>query len=468
MKKIVLLMMPVIASLTASAQMAAIKLPHPAAKQADRQLIQSMLSAQQHPAPAGKTTLTKKRLVAYSYAVGGDVKDTSLYIYSADRGSSHPHLYSYIDQYIPQNAARPEGGYLHNTQYIQSDTTYRWSAGQTTPLVMTNKRVYEYNAQEKVTTMLDSNTSWYFVKNDYDYDVNGRLSSFLGYDTTGGTALVPKVRTYIIYNGAGQRIMDSTVNLSSNLPVSMTEYAYHAGGDLYTRTLYARVGGNWNYVFQHQFLYDNHRIISFVTKYEYLGDLVDSWKDSFSYSGSNTQFSEYRSYLWDEPAGIWHPFSMEIDRINPQGLVDTYYLYQWNGTSMDTVEKDYIVYDGDGLALYTHGFEYAGNGSYNSLPYDKQTFYYETYTVTGIDAPATGPAIAVYPNPATDHISYSGEAGATLDIRLTSTTGQLLMRQRSDSGNGVISLRSLSPGIYYISFQDLQSGKTYTQRIVRH
>jgi hypothetical protein len=57
--------------------------------------------------------------------------------------------------------------------------------------------------------------------------------------------------------------------------------------------------------------------------------------------------------------------------------------------------------------------------------------------------------IRVFPNPANDFVSVTNIRGKTMQVRITSTTGQTLARTRV-MGQGTVDVSALSPGMYFI------------------
>jgi hypothetical protein len=469
MKITLLFLLTVITSLNVSSQgLGSSKIASPHQSPKDRAAVQAILQKQMTHTAAAKTTEIKKRLTGYSYEANGSLLDTSHYYYTGYRGSQHSNIYSFFDYYQPQSIIMNFGNQFIAEQAIQSDSSLTWDLNTSGDLELTHKKAYDYDAQDNVTSCLDSNTAWFYVRNVLGYDASGRLASFISYDTFGGTQLIAKSRTYVLYNSLGQRIADSTVMLPMNLPVYRADYTYDANGNL---TMFKNSGlqvNVWEPLSQNIYTYDNNnRLISYVAQYYYLGDLYNSWKDSFGYAGNSTQFSLMLSYYYDDQINGWYPTYKETDHVNALGLVDTYYLYNWDGSAFDTIERNYLVYDGDNLALYSHAFHYLGNGVYESAPYDQQTWYYEEY-----NDPTSAPSIVhnsqldVYPNPSTGTLSIRSSKSAMITI--TNMEGKLLYNGCLDKeGQSSIDLRNYAAGSYCIVMRDHNGAVLERRKFIR-
>jgi hypothetical protein len=470
MKTILLFLLTIVASLSASAQgLAGSKLSSPHQSPKDRQAVMAVLQKQMAHSAASKTTQIKKRLVGYSYEANGVMSDTSHFYYSGIRGSHHSDIYSFFDYYQPQSIIINFGSQFVTEQSIQSDSSMSWSVDPNGDLELLHKKAYEYNSDNKVINCLDSNTAWYYVRNVLDYDASGRLSSFISFDTFGGTQLIAKSRTFVLYNSLGQRIADSTIIIPGNIPAYRADYTYDANGNL---TMFANSGlqiNVWEPLSQNIYTYDNNnRLVSYVSQYYYLGDLYNNWKDSFEYSGNNTQFSLMLSYYFNDQINDWYPTYKEADHVNTQGQVDTYYLYNWDGSAFDTVEKDYLVYDGDGLALYSHAFHYLGNGVYETTPYDMQTWYYEEYNdPTSVPAVASTGQLDIYPNPASGSLSVRSQSKDAI-ISVLDMEGRMLYDGTlNKNGSLDIDLQNYAPGSYFVITRSQQGRMLEYRKFIR-
>lgn len=469
MKRILLMLIAGSCFLEGQSQMAGVRKNWASTRKAEEyHAVATILGGQMAPASA-KTTATKKRLVGYSYVANGTLTDSNYHIYSGSRGSTHPHLYSYFDNYSPYIYGDNYINDISGAQYIKADLTVKLHNSNGS-LELVEKKTYTYDQQDKVISHLDSNTGWYYMRSDLSYTTSGALANYIVYDTFGGTPLIQKSNTYVTHNAQGLRVQDSTVWLATGTPVSKIEFAYDLSGNLTGKTYYYMDSSYWQLSGALAFKYDNNnRLISFVSQYNYLGDMYNSWKDSFTYAGSNPQFDTYRSYAWNEPGNTWVPYSMEIDKTNLQGVVDTYYLYTWNAsfTRYDTTEKDYVVYDNDNLAQSTGGLVYLGNGQYNPLPYDRQTWYYESYIDLAVEQFASSRELVVYPNPSGSSIRLNGAITGPAILEIYDPGGKLVSIEKTYRSGMEIDISKLPAGSYFLKLKESASAKSYYCRFTK-
>ena len=161
------------------------------------------------------------------------------------------------------------------------------------------------------------------------------------------------------------------------------------------------------------------------------------------------------------------PDTREIDVYNAQGLVDTYYLHKWNGIFYDTMERDAVVYDADGLVQFTEGYAYNGGGVYNSTPYDKQTMYYETYIDLDVQDVHTQAAISVYPNPATNEISIRRDSDGGATATIYAGDGRMVQRSSLTRSVEVLGIASLPAGNYFLTVEDQKTQTRYRKQFIK-
>jgi hypothetical protein len=430
----------------------------------DRTRVDAVLQKQAATTAASKTTALKKRLIASAYSQNGILVDTNRYYYSGYRGSTHPNLYSYVDLYVPQANRNFFGGNLTDQQFIKSDSSINWRTDSQGDLIMTRKKTYAYNTGNKVVSSLDSLEAWYYIRNDLTYDAMGRLTSYIAYDTFGGTQFIPKYTVFIKYDLAGRRVQDSAFGLQFPLPYFKTDYAYDNNGNMLLQFNWNMLNGLWEPGSQAVFAYDaSNRLVSYLSQYYYLGDLYDSYKDSFNYTGNNVQFTNNIDY-YPDGAGGWLPISLEKDIINSMGVVDTYYLYEATMTGWDTIERDYVVYDADGLAQYGHGFEYLGNGVYNTNPYDMQKWYWEEYDdPTGVVNMQKNGEIVLYPNPVNERLTIRRSNADKASVTIFNMQGMLVYSKTLEGRENVLDLSGMVPGSYAVLVRDAKGSIVHRQ-----
>jgi predicted acyl esterase len=82
-------------------------------------------------------------------------------------------------------------------------------------------------------------------------------------------------------------------------------------------------------------------------------------------------------------------------------------------------------------------------------------------------SPATVSTMQVYPNPATDNtqifLNYSGN----FELKLIDISGKVLRQVRFQGDQHIFDVSNLAEGLYIVSVNDLQNGKSFTQKLVK-
>jgi hypothetical protein len=434
-----------------------------------RSIMQLLQGQQTNSNSMAKTTSSQKRLIAYSYSEGQTMLDSAHHYYSGTRGSVHPNAYSYREVYAPQGYGNYVGGQNMNVQYIMSDSSLTWFFGELTQeLNPWSRMVYTYDTQNRAIGYENQNFFYYHFNTLLNYDASGKLESFALQDTTGtGTLTTTNVST-VFYNGAGLRVDDTMYTVAGNVPIYVREYEYDAAGDMVHSASINWMGAGWEYTSNEYYQFDaSGRLVSFATQYYDGSSLLNYWKDSFTYAGTSTNFSVSRNYFWSDVTDSWVPNQMERDITNAQGLVDTYYVHQWNAAKndYDTLERDYLVYDADGLAQYGHGFLYL-NGAFETTPYDAQHFYYETIP-TSIAGVRPCNTLTVYPNPAKDCITIGGRVEEGSMATLYSMDGRLLKQAMLSNSTSSIDVSAYPPASYLLILRGKKGNTLHTQICIK-
>ncbi|MGB0178305.1 MAG: T9SS type A sorting domain-containing protein, partial [Owenweeksia sp.] len=86
----------------------------------------------------------------------------------------------------------------------------------------------------------------------------------------------------------------------------------------------------------------------------------------------------------------------------------------------------------------------------------------------GISESMSEMGIGVYPNPARDHVEFSGiEQYGSIEVFLNDMNGKLLLRKElSDSGNNQLELSGLPSGTYIVKGV-VDNGSTFRKLIVK-
>lgn len=457
--KIFTTLLLIVPALFASAQQLKDPLYKALKDRTDGDIIRHILVAQSAKSgSASKTTALKHRLLSYSYLNNGNLQDTTAYTYSSGRGSDVTDYASYSDNFLPMY-------YSFRQPYIKYDTKRSWQkiGNQLFP---TWENTLSYDLSGK--TIGHSSKYDPYFDDYYTIVYNGNnLPVFI---TTGdGSPQNVKWEMYVVYDAQNRRVMDSTFNKNTNKPDGRRTYEYDAMGNMTGYySYYYSTGTSPTLSFQSVYGYDNANRMIYSTGLvnNGSGTIINSSTDTFTYTGTATQYTEHRSYTWDKTAGIWTPGQKLVYHLNTQNNIDTYYIHEWNTTTsqLDTIERDVLYYNNNNLISYTHGYKYTGNGTYSNIPYDKQNYYWQDYDPTAITGNnVSRPRIVVYPNPATDVIHIIGMVNGSYAI--ISMSGGLRM-EGDITGASALDIRCLPPGNYLLSIKD-EMGKGRTEPFIK-
>lgn len=453
MKRILLLMLS-IAALQVTAEPIKRKPVH--TRPAEHK-IPSDVMQQQYARSSAKTTAAMKRMIANSYSANGMKADSNHYYYSSGRGSVNGLPESYFSTYTMTS-------YKQNVD-IEFDSAINWH-DYGTGFDRSATTIQVYNSQGKVITV-DNISNYIRLKYDGLYDNNGTLTRITISDTFGGSGLIPKSYMYIIYDGQGRRIMDSTMDAIKNIQIGRRTYTYDSNNDLVEFASYSYKNNMWNLSYRDKFTYDNQR--RKITEYcegDYGNGFMMQQRDSFGYTGTAVAPTYHSIDLWDDNNALWDPYEILTYTLNGNNLPDTYIIYR-HITAWDTIERDVYTYDGNGLLLKSNGYLYTGNGQFSNTPYDQSNLYYEEYYPQGI----TGyhkqeQLLVVYPNP-TQSILTLEHSNTTTSITIVDITGRLVYEQATTGQRTQMNVYSLPQGDYIISAWDANSNQMQQSKFTR-
>lgn len=409
----------------------------------EHKLAHEMAWQKQNTRTAAKGTATMRRLVATTYAANGVLIDTNSHIYSNGRGSTHNVMpESYYDNY--SMVARDYG------KTILCDTSIGWYDNGS--LLWDGTSVYAYDAANNTTKHLYI-SPYFMLQHEGAYNSSNKLVQITTSDTFGGTALVAKTRMYIMYDGNGRRVQDSTVTIATGVQTGRRVYTYDANGNMVKYESYSLMGGTSLQLFyQALYTYDTlGRVLTEKDAYDFGNGLTNNGLDSFAYTGNNLHPVHHRTASWVDTLQAWDDYEILEYSLNAQGQPDTYIIYrhinQW-----DTIERDVYQYDTHGLMVKTNGYLYVGNGQYSSTPYDQNTLYYEEYdpaSVSGVMK--NGRQFALVPNPAHNTISFDIQEGFT-SMQVINAMGQVVMKEEGiNTGNTTVDISELPTGNYLMT-----------------
>lgn len=424
----------------------------------EHKLAHEMAWQKQNARTAAKGTATMRRLVATTYAANGVLIDTNAHIYSGGRGSVHTVLAeSYYDTYSMPGIP-PE-------KTIFCDTSIGWYDNGA--LLWDGTSVYTYDAANNTTKHYYS-SPYFMLQHEGAYNSSNKLVQVTTSDTFGGTALLAKTRMYIIYDGNGRRVQDSTVSIASGTQVGRRLYTYDANGNMVQYDSYSLMGGSiLQLFFRATYTYDaNGRVLTESTAYDFGNGLNNSAFDSFAYSGNAIHPVHHRTASWVDTLQAWDDYEILEYTLDAQGRPDTYIIYrhinQW-----DTIERDVYQYDTHGLLVKSNGYLYMGNGQYSSTPYDQSTLYYEDYDPASVANISDGKQFVLAPNPAHNNINFGVEQGF-MSMQVTNTMGQVVMREEGIySGSKTIDISELPAGSYVMTLHNPADNRVVHAKFVK-
>lgn len=457
MKKILLVLSFFVFNMKADARH-----PHKASRLAERntpgtEILRGILAEQLSMANvANKGTGALKRIKGHNYVENGVLEDTTYYVYSGDRGSTHPVFSSYYGYYMPAT--------LGSRQYIQCDTMHSMADYSGQGNLYENYYSYTYDSKGNVIYCVTGYSSFGYAY-DVSYNSGNQPIMLTNIDISGSTP-VPTGKMYIFYNSNGQRQMDSSYNLQTNMPSSKREYVFDGAGNHTGYFYYVYKNNQWELSLKTIYTYDNNsRVVTSVTDYDGGSGITPSNKDSFGYTGTANQYTHYSTYKWDIADNEWVPEEMQTYVLNTAGMIDTYYINEWDGSSWDTTEMDIYTYK-DGLMVRTNGYNYTGGGVFSSTPYDQMDYYFEEYYTSGIDvAGKTDMEVVLYPNPAVDRLFVEGRL-ENYSISVLNGAGQVIYTERNLNGNKEIPTGAYPQGTYWVNIKDAE-GRIYTEEFIK-
>lgn len=441
---------------------------------------EQLLKKQQAHA-AQKTTTLKKRVIAESdYDLTGSapvLTDSTHYKYSGANGSKYnPGSYSYYYSFPALLLlGGDQSGYTHIDVMADSIQSYTYDAS------VPSLDVYEiiaatFTGTGKVDSYDDSQYGNFPGRYHYNssYDAQDRLTQMLEVDYDDVNAQWDSVgKTTYVYDAQGHITRDSLFEYDPNeadwILWGYITHAFDANGNELETALHVDAGSGFITAFKGQMTYYSNNTMQTLILSQYSSSLQPIIKDSFAYTPGIDFATETWEYQY--ASGNWAPDYRNTLHVNNQSMPDTITYYTWNAglSDYELSNKMAFDYDSDNNPLLWKQYLFTSG---NPVPQDQSIhyFYYEEYNTTGVPDVAKT-TITMYPNPATDHIQLSWKEGInkTVNVDIRNAAGQLMQQQAFTwkQETESISLKNMTPGIYWISVRD-QQGVIYTQQIVKN
>ncbi|MCB9045175.1 MAG: T9SS type A sorting domain-containing protein [Chitinophagales bacterium] len=393
---------------------------------------------------ASKPTVVMKRMVANSYYLNGSITDSNRYFYSHGRGSANKGPDSYYTFYSMT-------GY-NQVNNLPCDTLVNWhDYGSGFNLNAVYR--YEYNVQNKVIfTELKDDYIWLQYKGYYNS--GGMLERIDILDTFGATALTVKSSMYVIYDGQGKRIEDSTYSVINSMQTGRRTYTYDSNNNLIDFSSYRYVNSQWELSLRNTFTYDGqNRQITQVTSADYGNGFMNQQKDSFSYTGNNTDPSFHETFSWNDNTNQWEDYEILVYTFGNNSYYDGYTIYKYNN-GWDTVEQDVYVYEGNDLFVRSNGYKYIGGGQFSTTPYDQSNLYFEEYYPASVlNNLSAKTKMNIFPNPAGEMLHVRADKDIAF-VKIVASNGVVVADLAAAQHTATIDVSQLVQGVYTVVLTD--------------
>lgn len=344
-----------------------------------------------------------------------------------------------------------------------SDTNASWRYYNGS-LNKTHDDFFIYDGNNRVINHIYSATS-YNLQHSIVYNSKGTIAQVTTSDSLVNNTFIPKTIVYMTYNAQNKRIADSTFDLIKNKSEFKRNYTYNTAGNITSFKSYQFQNNNWVQTYEAIYSYDgSDRLILSHASYTINSTLYQS-KDSFAYIGTNTKPYYEVDMTWDNGLSQWVPGDAYIYQYNTAGFIDTYYIHQYT-TQWDTIERDVMIHDTDGLLQRVNGYLYNGNGNFAATPYDQTMMYYQAYDPLTIQKENNTVLLSLYPNPAYNTLSVQ----TTLqngNIIITNMNGQIVHSEQLTGQQQTINIQHLPTGNYILNVSNKNETQTSHQQFVK-
>ena len=289
-----------------------------------------------------------------------------------------------------------------------------------------------------------------------DIDANGNITKVTYYTWNNGSSQwVANRATERMYDGQGNRVKDSSYNISTtgNTPTNMYIYTYDSNGDQVRMLEITWNGTDYDSSFQSFSTYANNKVVTVTDQYYDNNQWINDYFDSSGYNGSGIyNYSEYRE--WDTSAKEWINVEREIRTIGSNGLPATASISEWDTSAKkwEPLADADLVYDSNDNPTKLSVYVYLG-GIKLPTPYYVSNLYYEHYFNVGVEGLAKTNTVNVYPNPATSNINIVSDKLNNATVTLTNMTGQVArtVQVAGSSTKASMNVSGLPAGNYILS-----------------
>lgn len=404
-----------------------------------------------------KTTAVKKRIIATSYFANGYLIDSNRYYYSYGRGSEHTNAESYYDNYLRGS---------EEEQNIHCDSTVNYINYGGTSIIRSSNKTYKYNNNNLPDNFVFTNTGNYKQYCNITRNAAGKPTTISFRDTSGAGAQLSNYTRYLNYNTAGYLVTDSSYNTMNNTPYLKRITVYDANNNDTLLSAYSYKNGSWALTGIIRKTFDaNNRLIRKIAQKDTGTGLHYTQTDSFGYRGTDTSQNYHVVYNWDANISQWVGVEKYNTYFSTNKLTDTILIQKWN-SSWDTLERIITYYDTDGLIQYGQSYKYNGGGVYASAPYDRTSFYFQTYNPASIITTEKVAGIIVSPNPSKGIMAVKTNNATFSHIIITDMQGRIAFSQSQPETDNAIINTQLSTGTYILSIHDKQGTKITSSQII--
>lgn len=193
-----------------------------------------------------------------------------------------------------------------------------------------------------------------------------------------------------------------------------------------------------------------------MVRQNWSGSWINSAKETYSYNSGN-QLTTTLSLLWNSGTSTWNNDRRTTNTFDANNDPVTMTQENWGGSSYENYQKTTIVFNQHQRTMFENQYWNSGGfWEYTTSSY-RATYYYQSFTTSGITNVPLEAKVDIYPVPATDklNINIANSNGKTYSLMLTDMSGHKVRLQESPAYNNALSLpvADLPAGNYLLSIQ---------------